>query len=60
MDLGSLGRVDSLMFALESTDVGEWGMNTPAFFCIDNLYVIPNEAPVGMSPITDATDFEIS
>jgi len=60
VDLGSLGRVDSLMFALESTDVGKWGMNTPAFFCIDNLYVIPNEDPVGVSAITDATDFEIS
>ena len=35
--LASLGNVDSLVFILSSSDVGQWGMNTPAFFCIDNL-----------------------
>lgn len=37
VDLTSLGNVDSLMFGLSSSDVGMWGMNTPAFFAIDNL-----------------------
>jgi hypothetical protein len=31
------GFFDSLSFELQSTDVGQFGMNTPAFFCIDNL-----------------------
>jgi hypothetical protein len=31
--------VFSLSFELESTDVGEWGMNTPAYFAMDNLEV---------------------
>ena len=37
VDLQSLGNVDSVMFALHSSDVGSFGMNTPAFFCIDNF-----------------------
>lgn len=37
VDLTSLGNVDSLQMTLSSTDVGSFGMNTPAFFCIDNF-----------------------
>ncbi|MEM9051070.1 MAG: DUF4465 domain-containing protein [Bacteroidota bacterium] len=37
VDLSSLGSADSLVFALTSSDVGEFGMNTPAYFCIDNF-----------------------
>ena len=37
IDLTSLGNVDSLIFKLNSSDVGPWGMNTPAYFCIDNF-----------------------
>jgi hypothetical protein len=29
--------IDSLYFELSSSDVGAWGMNTPAFFCLDNI-----------------------
>ena len=31
-------------FQLESTDVGPFGMNTPAYFCLDNLFEYPIEA----------------
>ena len=37
VDLTSLGDVDSLAFTLTSTDNGAFGMNTPAYFCIDDL-----------------------
>ncbi len=37
VDLLSLGMVDSLSFSLTSTDVGNWGMNTPAYFCMDEI-----------------------
>jgi hypothetical protein len=30
-------NVDSLTYVLESSDVGGFGMNTPAYFCIDNI-----------------------
>ena len=36
-DLSKFSYVDSISFKLESTDVGQFGMNTPAFFCIDNF-----------------------
>ena len=37
VNLTSLGNTDSLAFYLHSTQNGTFGMNTPAFFCIDNL-----------------------
>jgi hypothetical protein len=37
LDLTSLGNVDSITFKLSSSDVGQWGMNTPAYFCMDNF-----------------------
>lgn len=30
-------NVDSLHFNMESSDNGDWGMNTPAFFAMDNV-----------------------
>ncbi len=42
LELSPLGKVDSLLFGLSSSDVGSWGMNTPAYFCVDNIYVEPN------------------
>ena len=42
VDLTSLGEnVKSLEFALTSSDVGAWGMNTPAYFAMDSLTVVP-------------------
>jgi len=37
VDLTSLGNVDSLQFTLSSSDIGDYGINTPLFFAIDNL-----------------------
>ncbi len=37
LDLTPLGNVDSLAFFLTSTDNGSFGMNTPAYFCVDDL-----------------------
>ncbi|MCG6187738.1 DUF4465 domain-containing protein [Maribellus maritimus] len=37
LDLSSLGDIAALKFNLSSSDVGDWGMNTPAYFCIDQL-----------------------
>ncbi len=59
VDLRSLGSVDSLMFALESSDTGDLGMNTPAFFCIDHLQVVPNEDPVGDDQTLKESGFDL-
>jgi hypothetical protein len=39
VDLSPLGRVTALKFDLQSSDNGDWGMNTPAYFCFDNLAI---------------------
>jgi len=53
VDLSSLAKVDSLVFGLESSDNGDWGMNTPAYFCLDNLMVHPDAAPYVANPLGD-------
>jgi len=42
VDLTGLGIVRSMEFSLSSSDVGDFGMNTPAYFAIDN--VVPEPA----------------
>jgi hypothetical protein len=37
VELSSLGVVTKLEFSLSSSDVGDWGMNTPAYFVIDTI-----------------------
>ena len=37
VDLSKLGEVDELTFSLSGSRTGDWGLNTPAYFCIDNL-----------------------
>jgi hypothetical protein len=37
VDLSAIGRAHRLLFTLESSDASSWGMNTPAYFCFDNL-----------------------
>ncbi len=37
VDLSALGQVDELHFALSGSRTGDWGLNTPTYFCIDNL-----------------------
>ena len=37
IDLTSLGIADQLIFSLNSSDIGAFGINTPAYFCMDNM-----------------------
>jgi hypothetical protein len=46
------GWVDSLMFGLTSSDTGSFGMNTPAYFAIDNF---KTQMPVGLSNTSKGT-----
>jgi hypothetical protein len=46
VNLQPLGNVDSLQMELSSSDNGSFGMNTPAYFCIDN-FTTP-ESPLGI------------
>jgi len=46
VDLASLGVVKSVEFGLSSSDAGQWGMNTPAYFVIDT--VVPEPATLAL------------
>ena len=37
VDLSGLGEVSKIGFELSSSDNGDYGMNTPAYFCFDNF-----------------------
>ena len=45
VDLSPLAAAERLYFNLTSSDVGSWGMNTPAYFAIDNIGFSDSEVP---------------
>jgi hypothetical protein len=45
VDLSPLGLAESLEFTLASSDNGPFGMNTPAYFALDNLTLTPVPEP---------------
>lgn len=48
VDLSSLGMVKKLAFTMNSSDVGQWGINTPTYFCFDNFGAEgTEELPIG-------------
>lgn len=49
-------EADSLLFKLSSSDNGSFGMNTPAYFCIDQISL----SDVGVSTKTKLADIGIS
>ena len=44
VDVSSLGEATSLSFSLSSSDVGDFGMNTPAYFAIDDIVLLQAES----------------
>lgn len=46
VDLTSLGQVVRIEFSMDSTDSGPYGMNTPAYFAIDGLTLLPEPSSV--------------
>jgi hypothetical protein len=51
VNTGIIGEVDSLQYFLRSSDVGTFGMNTPAFFAIDD-FTTTQINTVGLSSLT--------
>lgn len=48
VDLSGLGQVDELRFSFGSTDVGDFGINTPTYLAMDNLITIVPEPNTGV------------
>lgn len=44
-DLSGLGPVDSIRFSFSGSDVGTFGLNTPAYFAMDNVTYAPVPEP---------------
>lgn len=75
VNLSTLGQVTKLNFVLSSSDTGSYGMNTPAFFCFDNLngnfitnvttnnnvsfYIYPNPTTDKIFSNKDITDVKV-
>jgi len=53
VDISSLGKVDTLYFTMESSDVGMFGINTPTYFCLDNIKIAKDKAPQVYLALTD-------
>ena len=41
VNLSSLGLVSALEFSFASSDVGQFGINTPVYFALDNIQAVP-------------------
>jgi hypothetical protein len=56
VDFSSLGTVYGLSFSYSSSDVGEYGINTPTYFAIDNIDIqavpVPASALLFLSALT--------
>lgn len=48
MDLSPLGEVSKIEFSVSSSDVGQFGINTPTYFCIDGLASVTEEHPLAV------------
>jgi hypothetical protein len=55
VDLSALEGAEVLAFELESTDVGPYGMNTPSYFAMDNLHLIPEPATLVLAAVGAVT-----
>jgi len=45
VNLTGLGEVTTVEFSMSSSDTGDWGMNTPSYFAVDNI-VIPEPTSI--------------
>lgn len=45
IDLTGLGTCTGMYFTMTSTDSGQWGMNNPAYFAIDELQIVYTANP---------------
>ena len=56
VDLRELGKVTSISFAIEGSDSGAYGLNTPAYFCLDNFNGNRNVAQTDTQTADGETD----
>jgi hypothetical protein len=57
-DLNNISQADSIVFAMESSDNGDWGMNTPGFFCLDDLS-LSNQGSAQTNVVVSFEEFKL-
>lgn len=55
IDLSSLGAVKTLSFSMSGSKTGAWGLNTPTYFCIDDLGAEDPHHTTGIGNIDEST-----
>lgn len=58
VDLSSLGIVDNLQFSLEGTDMSYGYLNTPSYFCVDQIGGVATDCNLG--ELTHAKDVKLT
>jgi Domain of unknown function (DUF4465) len=48
VDFSTLGTVDEIRFSYASSDVGQFGINTPTYFALDNFLAVPEPSAAVM------------
>jgi hypothetical protein len=56
VDCSSLGQVDSIQFDMRSSDVGNFGINTPTYFSMDDFTI---QSTVGLNELSTASNMSI-
>jgi len=52
----SLGQVDSISFEMKSSDIGDFGINTPTYFSMDNFVTV---STVGVDELTNLSQLSL-
>ncbi|NPD91666.1 DUF4465 domain-containing protein [Xylanibacter muris] len=52
VDLSPLGKVVSVSFTLDGSDASAWGLNTPAYFCMDSFNGVSPQIPDGIGSVS--------
>lgn len=55
VDLTPLGKVASIKFVIDGSDTGQWGLNTPTYFCMDDFGGAAPELDADYEVIDDVT-----
>lgn len=60
LDLSSLGKVTELSFTLTSSDTGQLGMNTPAYFAMDEVGGTPDMGSASIELQSDCSTVDLA
>jgi hypothetical protein len=67
VDLSELGEIDAITFTMEGSDIGDYGLNTPSYFAMDNFgaakpagYVAPDMKEFDVATAISNTNADVN